>query len=225
MPYETDLTTLYKESWSDPDSHKSETGGTDLDLARVYARKLATSLNLRDFKGLKILDFGAGKGTMLTALFELGAEVYGVEPFGYEQLKKKGLKIFQTLDEVPKGLFFDGIVTVQVIEHLIAPWNIMKRFIEILKESGWLYISTLNMNGLNAQLSRSRWREIRKAGHLIFFTSDNLENILSKIGFIRYKRLRWFMKYRNNPFLRVINFLLQLCLLDGELRYLAWKSN
>jgi 2-polyprenyl-3-methyl-5-hydroxy-6-metoxy-1,4-benzoquinol methylase len=225
FPSETELANLYEAGWCDPEKNRSETGSTDLALARTYARKIAAELNQTDFRRLTLLEFGAGKGAMMAAMEELGAEVYGVEPFGYEYLEKKGFKIFRTLDEVPKGFVFDGIIAIQVIEHLIEPWNMMEKFRELLKESGWLYVSTLNANGLNARVSRSRWREVRKKGHLIFFTSRNLENILFKIGFRRYKRLRWFVKYRNDPFRKLTNFLLQLCLLDGELRYLAWRPN
>ena len=52
--------------------------------SRIYARKLAETLGRKDFAGLKLCDFGAGRGSMATALIELNADVYAIEPFGYE---------------------------------------------------------------------------------------------------------------------------------------------
>ena len=224
MPYQDELAKLYEKGWSQAYQHRSETGGTDLYLARVYARKLAGLLHRKNFSGLKILDFGAGRGAMLTALAELGADVCGVEPFGYQFLKERGFTTFRTLDEVPKGLTFDGITMIEVIEHLPAPWNEIRRFSEILKDSQWTYIATPNACGLNARVSRSSWREVLKPGHLIFFTPRSLETILTNCGMARYRRLPWFIHYSKNPIRILLHYILQALYLDGELRYLAWKS-
>jgi len=224
LPSEQDLAKLYQKSWSDPYKHRSETGGQDLDLARTYAGRLASSLGLKDFSGLKILDFGAGRGAMLTALAELGADVYAIEPFGYQFLASKGFSTFRTLDEIPEGVIFDGIVTIDVIEHLYAPWNELRRFSEILKDSGWVYIATPNACGLNAKIFRSGWQEVLKPGHLIFFTPCSLEAVLTYCGMTRSRRLRWFIKYSDNPIRALLHYFLQALYLGGELNYLAWKS-
>ena len=84
MPTQEELDALYAKSWQNPERFRSETGGTELGLARIYAKLLAGSLRLRNLKGLRILDFGAGRGDMLKALMELGAEVVGVEPYGLD---------------------------------------------------------------------------------------------------------------------------------------------
>ena len=224
LPSYDDLVQLYRESWSDPHEHRAETGGTDIGLARAYARKLACSLSLRDFCGLKLLDFGAGRGAMLTALKELGADVYAIEPFGYEYLRRHGFVAFSTLDEVPEELTFDGIVAIDVIEHLHAPWNEIKQFKNYIKDSGWVYMATLNASGLNAMVFRSNWREVLKMGHLMFFTPFNLEVILANSGYRQYRRLKWFIQYRRNPIRRLLHSILQNLHLDGELRYLGWKK-
>jgi len=223
LPSQKELTALYEESWSDPMENTSETGGTHLDLARVYARMLASSLALKDFSGLKILEFGAGRGAMLTALSELGADAYGIEPFGNEYLKKQGFNIFRSLDELPQGSTFDGVVSIDVVEHLPTPWNEIKRCRDFLTPSGWLYIATLNSQGLNARVYRSKWREVVKRGHLMFFTPRSLASILAACGYERCRRLRWFVQYDNSKAHTSLHYVLQALYLDGELRYLAFK--
>ena len=220
---EEDLWRLYNRAWQEPHEHTSETGGTRLDLARTYAGKLLTSVGLGDMNGLRILDFGAGRGAIVAVVSDLGAEAYGVEPFGHGYLQNRGLKAYRTLEDIPEGMFFDGIITIDVIEHLLAPWNELRRLRHFLKDNGWIYIATLNSNGLNARLHKSRWREVRKPGHLYFFTPRSVEAILHNCGFRRYSRLRWFIQYSSNPLRTSLHYVLQALRLDGELRYLAWK--
>lgn len=214
---------IYKNAWSDLRNHKDETGATTPELARIYSKKLIKSLGLRDLAGLKILDFGAGRGDMLIALSELGADVYGVELFGYEYLKSKNLTIFRQIEEIPKGLLFDGIIANDVIEHLFYPWDAIKQLYGLLNSNGWLYIATPNAKSFNAKVFRSRWREFYNSGHIRFFNSSCIELIFTKLGIVRYKRLNWFVKYRSNPLAILTHFVLQLFQLDGVLRYILRK--
>jgi len=124
MPTQKNLFALYTNSWQHPERSRSETGGTDLRLARIYAKLLARSLGLQNFYGLRIMDYGAGRGDMLKALMELGAKVVGIEPYGLDFLRAQGFEAYEDISEV-KGNF-DGIVTIDVIEHLRNPWDILK---------------------------------------------------------------------------------------------------
>jgi 2-polyprenyl-3-methyl-5-hydroxy-6-metoxy-1,4-benzoquinol methylase len=218
-----DLNELYTAAWSDIDNHKEETGGTDLKLARVYAKKLAESLGLDNFSGLRILDFGAGDGSMLAALSELGADVYGFEPFGYEQIKSKGFKVFRNLDEIPQGMLFDGVISIDVLEHVPSPWGTLKELYGFLVHKGWLCVTTPNAHGLNARFSGSGWRELHNPSHLYFLTPRDMKAFFIRLGFTKVRRLKWFVQYANDPFKKIVHYLLQLSGLDGEMRYLILK--
>ena len=223
-PSDMQLARIYDRSWSDAEVCTDETGAATIALTRAYAHKLLKSLSLRDFKGLKILDFGAGRGSMLAALSELGADVYAVDPFGYEYLRQKGFKAYRSLDEVPQGLHFDGIVTMDVIEHLHEPWKEISRLRTLLDPSGWIYISTPNAGGIKARILGPRWREAKKDVHLMFFTPLGLETILSRCGFARHQRVKWFIRFSKNPFDVAMHYSFQALSIDGVLRYLAWKK-
>jgi SAM-dependent methyltransferase len=138
MPNLVDLDMLYAAPWAAPDEHRSETGGTDRRLARVYARRLARSVGRRDFRGLKILDFGAGRGEMLQALSELGGEVWAVEPFGYDYLKARGFTVLREIGEIPEEAKFDGLIAIDVVEHLQSPWEAVERLWWLLRYGGWI---------------------------------------------------------------------------------------
>lgn len=224
MPTPTDLAKLYDHGWLNPSDHKAETGGTDLDLARIYARKLAVSLGRENFQGQRLLDFGAGTGATLLALAELGAQVSAVEPFGYGHLKSMGADVYGDLDDLPVEASFDGIVTLDVIEHLTAPSETFARLRALLRPNGWILIATPNPDGLNARLFRSGWREGKKAGHLMFFNSVSLARLLRHCGYGNCRRLHWKFAYSPGRLRKIRDYVLQSMRLDGELRYLAHKG-
>ena len=224
MPTEEELKRLYDASWDRPEDHSAETGGTDLPLARTYVRRLARSLGRWRLDGLRILDFGAGRGDMLAALKERGAEAHAVEPFGCEFLRDRGFAAYRDLDEVPEGTLFDGAVSFDVVEHLRTPWVDIAALRRLLKPGAWLLVCTPNGGGLRARLKGGRWEEARKPGHLVLFTSRSLRSVFARCGFVRCRRLRWFVPYRQRKAGRLVNYLLQGLYLDGALRYLAWNG-
>jgi SAM-dependent methyltransferase len=224
LPTQQELSELYCKSWLDPGCHEAETGSTELDLAFLLARKIATTLRRRDFRGLRILEFGAGRGGMQAALGRLGANVVAVEPFGYEYLKSRGVTVYRSLDELPDTAGFDGIITLEVVEHLTSPWIELRQLRELLTPGGWLFVSTVNANGLNARLSRFRWREINKPGHVVFFGPRSMESLLSHCGYSDVQRLRWLIGYDKTSLRKLALYATQLLAIDGELRYMAWNS-
>jgi hypothetical protein len=223
LPASGELSKLYGRGWADPEQNLRETGGTDLLLARLFAAKLAASLGLRDFSGMRLLEFGAGRGAMLQVLQDLGAETVAVEPFGHEYLRRKGFEVFSDLKSLPQNQRFDGVITLDTIEHLAEPWVEAGQLQMLLKPGGWLFVSTPNARGLNARISRDQWREAHKPGHIVLFTPESLRRILHGCGFGRVERLQWFFGYTSNRLRTCRDLALQLLRLDGELRYLAFK--
>jgi 2-polyprenyl-3-methyl-5-hydroxy-6-metoxy-1,4-benzoquinol methylase len=224
LPSGEELDRLYRASWSEPGQHLDETGATEPELARRYARRLAGCLERNDFSGLSILELGAGHGGMLAALAELGARVTALEPYGRARLEERGYRVLGSVDELPAGERFDGIVALEVAEHLPDPTSEFRRLGGRLRQSGWLFLTTPNAAGLRARLGGDRWDEARKAGHLLLFGPRSLETMLERAGFDRRLRLRWLLAYSANPARGAVQVLLQLLALDGALRYLAWRA-
>jgi 2-polyprenyl-3-methyl-5-hydroxy-6-metoxy-1,4-benzoquinol methylase len=219
---DTDLNQLYEQSWLHPESCRSETGGTELGHSRIYARELARTLGRSDFKGLTVCDFGAGRGSMAKALAELNAEVYAVEPFGFDFLVSEGIRAYKTLDDLPADLLFDGVVSISVLEHLATPWEELAQLRKRLKPSGWAYMATPNAAGLSARWNGGAWREAARPGHLVLLTPTSIARMFERAGYSRTQRLKWYVAYR--PGIRkYLGYILQGLSLDGELRYLAMK--
>jgi 2-polyprenyl-3-methyl-5-hydroxy-6-metoxy-1,4-benzoquinol methylase len=220
-PSRQDLESLYHASWSDPERHIDETGATDSDLAKTYIARLARSIGRKDLRGMRILDYGAGRGALLRALLDAGSEACGIEPYGYRFLQAKGYTVYPSIGDLPSGIAFDGIVLLDVIEHLKNPRKVLASCKRLLAENGWIYISTPNAAGIKARLARDRWGELYNRSHVFFFSPKTLRGLVTHSGFHNVRRLTWFVNYRRHPAVSVLHWVLQSTRMDGELRFLG----
>ena len=217
------LVELYQEDWASPLQNIQSTGGTTITLAESYVQLLLQTLGRKNFLDQKILDFGAGKGEIVDALIKGGAIVHAYEPFGNSFLEEKGGSVYRELDQIQESNYYDGITNIDVIEHVPDPINSLNQMKELLKPGGWLYTATPNNQSLNANLTKSSWREAQNPGHLCLFSSVGLELALKKAGFAQILGLKWFIKYTSRPDKLLLNRFLTTLKLDGELRYLSRK--
>jgi 2-polyprenyl-3-methyl-5-hydroxy-6-metoxy-1,4-benzoquinol methylase len=221
---ESSLEGHYQESWKSPAKNMLETGGTDLQLGKMYTLHLLKDLGLKNLNGLRILDFGSGRGSFASALTDLGAEMHLVEPFGYDYLVSKGYMVYRNISDINSEIMFDGIVSIDVLEHLERPWEELAKLSLKLKHKAWFYLTTPNSGSLNSILRKRKWRELKNKSHLVMMNSQNFERILLKTGFTQFKRLRWSINYGRFFIRQWLILILQHLSLDGELRYLAWKN-
>jgi cyclopropane fatty-acyl-phospholipid synthase-like methyltransferase len=218
MPSRADLDRLYELSWSDAEQHVGETGGVSEARAAALCQLLASDVSL----GGKILDYGAGQGNLTVALSQAGADVTAVDPYSWKLLRQRKIVAFPDMESV-NGQRFAGIVASEVIEHLCDPHTFLEAALEALLPNGWLFLTTPNVSGLNARLTRSRWRELQKDGHLILFRPAGIERLLASVGFCDVRRMSWAPPA--NIMLRTWEErLLKALRLDGGLRYLAYRS-
>jgi SAM-dependent methyltransferase len=218
------LNQLYQQSWKSPVENLGETGATTPDLARQYIDQLQESLGIQSIAGLNILDFGAGRGTISILLKEFGANVCAMEPYGYEYLESQGFTVFRDLAEIPSGMRFDGVVSIDVVEHLQFPWIDLKTIRDFLAPGGWFFLSTPNQHSLNARITGSRWREATRDGHLFLFTDLSLVRMLKDLHYANVQVLRWKVRYSANPLVQMKDRILLSLGLDGELRVLAYQK-
>jgi 2-polyprenyl-3-methyl-5-hydroxy-6-metoxy-1,4-benzoquinol methylase len=224
FPDSETLATLYKKSWTAPEERKTETGATDLPFARQLLTLLLADLR-QDLSGKRVLDFGAGRGAMALALREIGAEVVAVDPFGTDYLNSLGFESYRDLHGLPWDIKFDGIISLEVLEHLIDPKEVLETLHSKLLPGAWLFLTTPNAAGAPARLSGKRWREASKPGHILFFTPKTLRDLLARVGFRKIRRPRWLIRYPDATLQRAaIHFLLQATRQDGGLRLLAYKD-
>jgi SAM-dependent methyltransferase len=171
---------------------------------------------------MRVLDYGAGRGAMSLELRKRGADVTAVEPFGHDYLVSRGVSVYRDLFDLPATLQFDGIMCLEVIEHLRDPRGVLSSLYGRLSPGGWLLVTTPNAAGLPAKLMGQRWREAVKPDHIVLFTPAALQKSLRTIGFRDVRRPRWFIRYPNASLLRAVaHFGMQGLGIDGSLRVVA----
>jgi len=192
-------------------------------VARQYIAQADEALGGFDWRGSRILDYGAGEGDLSIVLSELGAYVTAVEPFGYEACGLRGVRTVRTLEELPPDTSFDGLFMTEVLEHLQRPIEVLRRLSGLLNVRGWVFVTTPNSESLKARLTGVRWEERQKFGHLYSFSPSALSIALKAAGF-RATRCRGPVRFSNHAPRRVLHFALQLLALGGNLRTLGIKA-
>ncbi len=152
----------------------------------------------------KILEIGCGQGATLIKLKELGkaSEVVGLD-INKDVLLKNRYKLDNILIgdieslEIPYSEeYFDIIICADILEHLIDPWNTIKKLKKYIKNSGLLIVSIPNIRYIKSIYSIAVMGDFKysDAGildktHLRFFCKRNMEELIHYAGFYILKMI------------------------------------
>lgn len=97
-------------------------------------------------KGSRLLDIGCGFGNVSKDLIKKGIEVYGLEinKEAIRALKKKGFKVVShdISEKLPfSGNYFDGILLLDILEHVFDPLGLLSESARVLKKGGFIIVS------------------------------------------------------------------------------------
>ena len=151
-------------------------------------------------KTSRILEIGCGNGATLVWLKDNGycGEIYGIEKFPTAgKIAEKVLDVFlegdiEHLESDFDPNSFDAILLLDVLEHLLDPWSVVKKLDRLLKNNGKLIISVPNIRNIKI-LSRLFFKNefkycieggILDITHLRFFTKMTLIDLLKPNKFI-----------------------------------------
>jgi len=144
-----------------------------------------------------LFDVGAATGIFLNLARQRGWEVDGTETSSWAVRlaeEKYNLKLragsFETV-ELKKN-FYAVVTLIDFIEHTPRPFQALVKAHEILSSDGILVLVTPDINSLAAKIAGKRWWHFR-AGHLAFFNSKSLNNLLQRSGFqvIKERKYAW----------------------------------
>lgn len=167
----------------------------------------------RRLTGARVIDLGCGNGWLCKSLAEAGYEVCGFDASenGIENARRlvpSGRFLVANLDADScgfEGEQFDIAVSTEVIEHLYDPNKLLRYARSVLRERGYIVITTPYHGYLKnlAIAGLAKWdhhhQSRRVGGHIKFWSRLSLTALLSENGFLveRFEgvgRMPWLWK-------------------------------
>jgi 2-polyprenyl-3-methyl-5-hydroxy-6-metoxy-1,4-benzoquinol methylase len=163
---------------------------------KYYGHMRPEMLSLIPYSAKKTLEIGCAQGNFSSQLVKEGVETWGVEP-DIDSAKMAGKKLYKvlegtldaTINELPDN-YFDVIILNDVLEHLLYPWDDLKKLKLKLASDGVIISSIPNVRytkNLFNLLVRKDW-EYKESGildstHFRFFTRKSIRSLYHKSGY------------------------------------------
>ncbi|MBI4681379.1 MAG: class I SAM-dependent methyltransferase [Nitrospirae bacterium] len=140
----------------------------------------------------KFLEIGCSFGGILNKVTNAGVAIcHGIEPnmidAGFLLKNNRKAKIFNTTfekAELPID-YYDIIVSIEVLEHVISPRSFLKKCFDVLRGNGLIYIEVPNHNDVLLSIYKNSGYQkfyYHKA-HIHYFTRDSLQLLCRESGF------------------------------------------
>lgn len=148
-------------------------------------------------KNGNLLDIGAGTGAFANVMQQAGWHVTGLEPD--EKARQIALQKFNITFQLPNTLYnldneqYDAITLWHVLEHVHNLHGYMRKFYELLKPNGKLFIAVPNYTSADAVMYKKYWAAYDVPRHLYHFSPNSMEYLAKQYQFLitAYKPM-WF---------------------------------
>lgn len=146
-----------------------------------------------------VLDFGAGNGRFAGALHERGVDVQVIEPDARlrEQIAARGVPVYESLEALD-GRRFDGIYSINVLEHLEDDRAHLEAFYRTLAPGGrlLLYVPAFQLLFSANDRRVGHFRRYRRRGLVAMLRESGFaidrSSYVDSIGFIAGLAYRYF---------------------------------
>ncbi len=132
-----------------------------LENAGDNTHSVVEELVLEERRHAVVLDLPCGEGALTRRLTEKGVKVYAADCENYIRTECADFRVADMNESLPyDDAMFDGVVSVDGIEHIERQFDFIRECRRILKPDGFLIITTPNISAL-----RSRWRWLLTGFH------------------------------------------------------------
>jgi ubiquinone/menaquinone biosynthesis C-methylase UbiE len=157
---------------------------------KMYSKDLPTFYSLLSPKKEdKILDVGAGLGTVADILTETSDEVFALEPneerLNYMKKKHPSLKSFSaTAAQIPfPTSYFDKLYAIAAFHHFPDQGDALEEFRRVTKKGGLILLQELDPTKDGRVLNFFETKVLRH-NDVVFLRSDQLQSLVVDHGFV-----------------------------------------
>jgi SAM-dependent methyltransferase len=198
--------TLYYPATGDSRQIRREREGTPDSVLRQVLPQLEATLGA--LKGLRLLDYGCGRGPLSRIALDFGLDPVGIEPDPVARsiaAGRVGMPVYASVAELCSkypAAQFELIILWNVIEHLRTPWSELREMSRLLRPRGRLLVCTMNTRCIRARIERGRWISYEDPTHFYYFDRRSLERVLRSSGFQRVQEWKPKIHYPHHDTLR-----------------------
>jgi SAM-dependent methyltransferase len=139
----------------------------------------------------RLLDVGCGNGRFLSLLREFGAPEWRLAGIDFDEsaaadCRALGFEAYAgRIEDLPiEASSLDGVIMLQLIEHLEDPAAICRAVFRLLRPGGVFVVETPNLGGLDHRWFRGRWwGHYHFPRHWHLFSAASLRRMLEGAGF------------------------------------------
>jgi len=188
-PSSDDLGVIYPDDYY---AYEADSGGLVSRLRRRWeGGKVRLYASLVGPGPRRWLDVGCGNGRFLALLRDFGPRDWTLVGTDFDaaaaaECAERGFETHVTRAEDFRGgdASFDGVIMLQLIEHVDDPRRICERVFALLKPGGCFIVETPNLAGGDYRLFRGRWwGHYHFPRHWNLFSSDAIRRLLEERGF------------------------------------------
>lgn len=159
-------------------------------IFRPRVERLSELCRSRDIFVERLIDVGAGYGIFLDEWRKSypSTQVLAVEPS--ESLAKEcRSKCFDVVEDIAENVkghdgSADLVVCFEVLEHVYDPLEFVRTLTNLAKPGGYVFISTLCVDGFDIQMLWDKSNSIFPPHHINFMSVDGFERLFDRAGLV-----------------------------------------
>ena len=155
-------------------------------IIKPRVKKLASLLGKVDLNVKSIIDVGAGYGIFLDEWRKISpdAELLAIEPSSNMANKCRENRIL-TVENIVENVqgytdSADLVVCFEVLEHVSNPLDFMAALSKLAKPGGYVFVSTLSVDGFDLQVLREKSSQISPPHHINFLSIMGLRKLFGR---------------------------------------------
>jgi SAM-dependent methyltransferase len=158
-------------------------------IFRPRVERLATLCREKGIAVRRLVDVGAGYGIFLEEWARAFPETTTVAVEPSESMARKcRSKGFEVIEEIVENVPSetspaDLVTSFEVLEHVYDPLSFLRGLGRLVRDGGWVFVSTLGIDGFDFQVLWEKSTQISPPHHLNFLSTRGFTELFLRAGF------------------------------------------